>query len=218
MNKIFLVAIIGIAVLTSIRVPVEAQTPSATNETSVFRLKIWTDQKSYSAQKDFPIHVELTNVSNHDVYVGKDLWTNASPSRVTIAVMPLNGHAIQSWASAVDGVPDFSDFPKALLKWCFSLPPGYSYGSVTYIGVHVSTTDLIPGSYRIRGTYESSGIDANTYFNPLLGHPAELEQLRPESWKGIVGSNELIIKIVAPKAKQRTSSLIKIPQTEPLKM
>jgi hypothetical protein len=75
----------------------------------------------------------------------------------------------------------------------------YSYSSVGRVGGYVSTADLSPGTYKIRAIYESFGIDINTYFNPLLGHPKETARLQSESWKGVIGSNEIVIKIVAKK-------------------
>ena len=183
--------------------PVQAQAPKPANESAIFRFRIWSDQNSYRPREDFPIHVELTNVSSHNVLVGTDLWTNASPSRVTFAVTPIDGHKMGGIRFAVDGgyppgaLPD--DFADALLKWCFLLPPQNSYASVERVGNFVNKADLIPGSYKIHAIYESLGVDADTYLNPLLGHPRETARLQTESWKGIIGSNEITIRIMAGK-------------------
>jgi hypothetical protein len=129
------------------------------------------------------------------------MWTNASPSRVRLSITPTDGHNISGIETAMDGVPDFQDVPKAVLNWCISLPPGYSYESDTMVQSFVDGTGLTPGLYRVRAVFESSGIRADTYFNPLLGNPKDLEDLRDQDWKGVVGSNELAIRIVATERK-----------------
>lgn len=196
--RILVFAGLSISAAVFLRLPVRARSQSGVKHT-VLQLRIWSDKKVYLLQEGIPIHVELSNISDHDVFVGKDLWMNASPSRVTLSVTPLDGHAMRGIEFAVDGLAPgaFDDFPRAVLRWCFLLPPGYSYSSTTQIGGHVEPEDLTPGSYKVRVVYESLGIDSNTYFNPLLGHPEELERLRPESWKGVIGSNEIVIRIAA---------------------
>jgi hypothetical protein len=67
------------------------------------------------------------------------------------------------------------------------------------VGTFVSTANLTPGSYKIRAEYESFGIDVNADTNPLLGHPKETARLQSESWKGIIGSNEIVVEILAIK-------------------
>jgi hypothetical protein len=69
------------------------------------------------------------------------------------------------------------------------------------VGDYVKTADLTPGSYKIRAVYESFGVDTDNYMNPLLGHPKEIARLQSESWKGVIGSNEIVIGIVASKTK-----------------
>jgi hypothetical protein len=125
---------------------------------------------------------------------------------VTLAVTPTDGHRMGAIRFAVDyGYPPGArfqdDFAKELLRWCFLLPPQYSYGSVVGVGGYVNTADLIPGSYKVRATYKSFGIDANTDLDLLLGYPKETARLQSESWKGVIESNEIIIKIVASKTK-----------------
>lgn len=196
--KILVFAGLSITTAVVLGLPPRARSQSGVKHI-VLQLKIWSDEKVYLLREVIPIHVELSNISDHDVFVGKDLWTNASPSRVTLSVTPLDGHAMRGIESAADGLAPgaFDDLPRAVLRWCLLLPPGYSYSSTTRVGNYVEPEDLIPGSYKVRGVYESFGIDSNTYFNPLLGHPEELERLRSESWKGVLGSNEIVIRIAA---------------------
>jgi hypothetical protein len=167
------------------------------DESIVLQLAIQTDKKTYTQGNRIPIHVQLTNVSRRNVIVGRDMWTNASPSNVQLSVLAVDGHTFGGFGGAVDGVPSFDGLPKAVLQWCISLPPGYSYGSETTVQNFAQESGLTPGLYKVRASFESRGIDANIYFNPLLGNVKELEGLRAQDWKGVIGSNELTIKIVA---------------------
>jgi hypothetical protein len=175
-----------------------AQHTDPKREAPVFQLRIWTDQKNYEQGQDIQIHVQLTNVSSKDLFVGKDMWTNASPSRVAVYVTTAVGPSPGHMESSVDGLPPhaFDDFPKAVLKWCFLLSPGYSYSSTTSLRGLVDQSELTPRVYRIRAIYSSFGIDYDTYLNPMLGRPDELRNLKENSWKGDVGSNEIEVKII----------------------
>jgi len=173
------------------------QSTKVTDESIVLQLAIQTNKKTYIQGDLIPIHVQLTNVSRRNVIVGRDMWTNASPSNVQLSVRAVDGHTFGGFGGAVDGPQSFDDLPKAVLQWCVSLPPQYSYGSETSVQNFAQESGLIPGLYKVRASFESRGIDANIYFNPLLGNVKELEGLRAQDWKGVIGSNELTIRIVA---------------------
>jgi hypothetical protein len=183
-------------VLASFCPPTSSQTVKAEDERAVLQLTIQTDKTQYSLGSNIPVHVRVTNVSRRDVIVGRDMWTNASPSRVRLSITPADGHSINGIQWAVDGAPAFRGLPKAVLNWCILLSPGYSYESDTTLQSFVDRSGLTPGLYRVRAVFESAGIDADTYFNPLLDKPKDLEQLRDQDWKGVVGSNELTIRII----------------------
>jgi len=183
-------------VLASFFPPTSSQTVKANDQPAVLRLTIQTDKTQYLQGSDIPVHVRITNVSRRDVIVGRDMWTNASPSRVRLSITPADGHSINGIQGAVDGAPAFHSLPKAVLNWCILLAPGYSYESDTTFQNFVDRSALTPGLYRVRAVFESAGIDADTYFNPLLSKTKDLEQLRDQDWKGVVGSNELTTKIV----------------------
>jgi hypothetical protein len=182
--------------LASFCPPTSSQMVKAKNEPAVLQLTIQTDKTHYPKGSNVPVHVRVTNVSRRDVIVGRDMWTNASPSRVRLAITPSDGHSISGIQGAVDGASAFRGLSKAVLNWCILLPPGYSYESDTTLQSFVDGSGLTPGLYRVRAVFESAGIDADTYFNPLLDKPKDLEQLRDQDWKGVVGSNELTIRIV----------------------
>jgi hypothetical protein len=182
---------------------ISARTIGGGEEEPSLRLRIWTQRGTYIQGHEIPVRVELTNNSSKDVYVGRDFWTNASPGRVRLSVVAMDGHNFPGTESSV-GLPApvvLSDFPKALLEWCFSLPPGYSYSSSTTLQEFVAGSGLLPGVYKVRAIYVSNGIDTDTVFNPLLGHPDELVSLQAQNWQGEIASNELVIRIVATRPK-----------------
>ena len=188
-------------VLVSFYPPASSQMVNAQDEPAVLQLTIQTEKTRYSQGSNIPVHVKLTNVSRRDVVVGRDMWTNASPSRVRLSITPADGHSINGSEWAVDGAPTFQSLPKAVLNWCILLPPGYSYESDTTLQRFVEKSGLIPGLYRVRAVFESGGISADTYFNPLLNKAQELEQLREQDWKGVLGSNALTIRIIGSSQK-----------------
>jgi hypothetical protein len=186
-----------VATLAASGLPAFAQTVGGTNQDVSLRLEISTNQRTYPKGEQVSVHVRLTNVSSHDVFVGRDMWTNASPSRVTLSVSSVDGHPLTGWDWAGDGPPsDPVDIAKAMLKWCLLLPPKYSYSSSTTLQSFVSGSGLVPGTYKIRAIYSSSGIDANVYFNPLINNPDERTRFRDENWSGEIASNEVVVDIV----------------------
>jgi hypothetical protein len=181
-----------------------AQGKPTGDEDAVLNLKIRTEdaQRVYTERERIRIRVELTNVSSRDVFLGKDMWSWISPSRVTMSVAPADGHAMTGEEGAADGLAPNHNLAWAILNWCFLLSSGYSYASTT-----VLRSDLTPGTYKVRALFESRGIDSDSFYNPLLNHPEELEKLRSQNWKGIVASNELTIKIVSRDGKPSGRSL-----------
>lgn len=179
--------------------PGVSQSTNVNDETGVLQLTILTDKKVYAEGDNIPIHAQVTNVSRRDVFIGRDMWTNASPSHTWLAITAIDGHKFGGVAGAADIWSPMDDLPREVLRWCILLPPGYSYGSNTFVQSFARADGLIPGAYKVRAIFESRGIDANIYFNPLLGNAKELEGLRAQDWKGQIRSNELTIRIVARK-------------------
>ena len=62
---------------------------------------------------------------------------------------------------------------------------------------------LIPGTYQVKAIFESSGVDSNTYLNPLLGNPEELAAFLPGNWKGLLTSKVLTITIVGERGTKK---------------
>ncbi|MFY9751505.1 MAG: hypothetical protein WAJ92_02610, partial [Candidatus Acidiferrales bacterium] len=195
------------ALVIAIPVSLAAQSTPPTDRVRDLHIRIWLDQASYSEGAVVPVHVQITNASKTDVYLGRNMWTNDSPSRVRLIVIPLDRHPMKGVENAVDiarpgGV---EDMPKRILSWCISLPSGYSYSSSTSLQNFVARDGLIPGVYKIRAIFESSGLDVNSYFNPFLDHQDQLANLLPNSWKGELKSNEVILKIASDSATAKTN-------------
>ena len=184
-------------ILSTFCSPAASQNANVHDESDVLQLTIQTDKKVYTEENNIPIHAQVTNVSRRDVFIGREMWTNDSPSHAWLAITAVDGHHFEGLAGAVDIVAAIDDLPREVLRGCISLPPGHSYGSNTFVQNYAQAAGLIPGLYKVRAIFESRGIDANTYFNPLLGNAKELEGLRPQDWKGLIQSNELTIRIVA---------------------
>ncbi len=175
--------------------------PASPPAATVLRVRVSTDRGTYVTNSDIPISVQITNVGSRDILVGRDLLRNTSPSQLRFYVTAGDGHALSYQRSVVDGLPAHAldDLPRAVLRWCLALDPGYSYGLTIPLQEVVVASDLTPGVYGVHVEYLSSGIDANTYFNPLLGHPDELARLLTESWKGRISSNKITFRIVPEK-------------------
>lgn len=191
-----------VVTLWSCALPAFAQANGGKNERNVLQLRIWTERTSdsYPEKEKIPLHVELVNVGSHGVLIGRDLWTNVSPSRLTVTVIPSDGHAVSGESGAADAPAPNDDLTKAMLNWMILLSPGYSYGSTTAL-----RADLTPGTYKVRAVFTSEGLDSGSFYNPLLKQPEEKEKFAAQNWKGEVSSNELTIRIVARTAKKVSS-------------
>lgn len=188
--------------------------PQATVEDSsnhVLHLKIWTDKPIYVAGEDIQVRVQITNISDKDVLIGNDLiWGIKSPSHVQFEVTPKDGHPLSYQSSVADGfTPRTSDdFAGDLLDWCLKLSPGYSYSGAAQLQQFV-TGGLSPGGYLIRARYISTGIDADEYFNPLLGRAGALAKLKRSNWSGELISNEGTFRIVSALSPSVRGSRLK---------
>ena len=171
-----------------------AQTAPGKKPEVPLRLEISSARRVYAKRTPIPVRVQISNISSRDVLIGRDLWGNGSPSRVTLFASARDGHPLGSVVSFADGFP-VEDHTKEVLRWCISLRPGYSYSATTTLQNFIASSDLKPGTYTIRAGYSSGGMDADLYFNPLLSFPEELAKLKPESWSGELTSNEITITI-----------------------
>jgi hypothetical protein len=172
----------------------QSDVPQADQQEAPLRLQISSTRQTYAHGERIPIRVEVSNLSSRDVLIARTMWGPRSFSRVSLYAIPKDGHTLSYVQSYADGFP-VEGFAQALLGWCIVLPVGYSYSATGFIQGFVRDADLIPGEYRIRAQYMSSGVDANVYYNPLLSRPEELAKLKPASWTGEIMSNQITITI-----------------------
>jgi len=66
--------------------PASPQTNTKTDYEEELPVKISTERAKYIQVDDVPIHIQITNVGRRSIYVGRDFWTNDSPSRMTLSV------------------------------------------------------------------------------------------------------------------------------------
>jgi hypothetical protein len=185
-----------------------AQSDDVTHNLPPLELTISTDHKIYTTVDEIPIHIQLKNTSEREVFVGRDLWSNASAGCVTVTIMDLSGRPQTGIMTAVDGLrPNASlvQLPKEVLRWGLLLPPGFSYGYDRKATDYVEWSDLLPGSYKVTAAYESRGVDADNYMNPFLAHPDVVATLQEQNWKGQIASNQLIVRIVSPRTTAHKS-------------
>lgn len=189
----------SLVMLAGLPLPGLAQARNAKTKAPPLRLRIWTERKIFKQEERIPIHVELENVSQHDVFIGRDLWTNASPSRVKLFVVLSDGRDVSGRNAAAEELPEpaAKNFADALLKWSVLLPAGYSYSSAATLQEFVSASDLVPGTYKVDAQYSSAGVKADTEFNPLRDHPDEQAKLQAEDWTGQISAHTITIRIIA---------------------
>jgi hypothetical protein len=160
------------------------------------RLSIATDQgrSQFLVGDKISITATLVNVGPRELLLGRDLWNSASPSRISLIVIPADGHSRTGEMGASDGFAPNTNVAVSVLNFWLMLAPGYSYGSAT-----VLDPDR-PGVYRVKATFTSEGIETNSFYNPIRQQSEESSKLQAQNWKGTVASNELTIKIL-PKDK-----------------
>jgi hypothetical protein len=185
---------------------VVAQTTGSAHDSAPLELTISTDHKVYTKVDDIAIHVRLRNISNRDVFVGRDIWTCSSSGCVSVRVRSLNGRPLNTWMIVGDGFPpdaSLIQLPKEVLEWGLLLAPGFSYGYDAKGAGRVEPSEMLPGSYEFSAEYDSRGIEADHYMNPFLAHPDVMATLQEQNWKGQIVSNHLIIRIAAPRVSTR---------------
>jgi hypothetical protein len=94
------------------------ETLAANDAGPVLELKISTDRTRFAAGDSIPIHAEITNVSSHDLLIGRNLWMNDSPSHITLFVTPTGGsNTMPGESGAVDGLGPGQNLAKSMLDW-----------------------------------------------------------------------------------------------------
>jgi hypothetical protein len=162
-------------------------------------IKIASTRKHYVSGERVRIHVELTNLGNRDLLVGRELTGYGSnPADITFQAWNSDGKALPGQKAARDCVlrqnPD--SVATAVLKRWIALPPASSYVSTVDFGP--SPPLEAPGRYRIVATYESEGVEAQYWSDCLRATQEEIANLPFAAWKGSVDSNAIWIEVARP--------------------
>jgi hypothetical protein len=162
-------------------------------------IKIASTRKHYVTGERVRIRVELTNLGNRDLLVGRELTGYGSnPADITFQVWNSAGKAMPGEKNAGDCVsrqnPD--SVATAVLKRWIALPPASSY--VSTVDFSPSPPLEEPGRYRIVATYESGGVEAQYWSDCLKATPEEIANLPFAAWKGEVNSNPIWIEVARP--------------------
>jgi hypothetical protein len=129
MRRTFQILSLLILVFSPAISPASPQTNTKTDNQAELQVKISTERAKYIQVDDVPTHIQITNVGRRNIYIGRDFWTNDSPSRMTLSAKARDGHAMQGVQGSVGGLAPgaFKRLPKAAVDWRLSLMPGCSY-------------------------------------------------------------------------------------------
>ena len=167
-------------------------------------IKIAATQKHYVSGEKVRIRVELTNLGNRDLLVGRELTGYGSnPADITFGVWNSAGKAVPGQKAARDCFlrqnPD--SVATAVMKRWIALPPASSY--VSTVDFRPSPPLEAPGRYRIVATYESGGVAAQYWSDCLKVTQDEVANLPFADWKGSVDSNAIWIDVARPPGASR---------------
>ncbi len=178
-----------------------ASAQPALNEPSI-SVRLSLTKKLFKVGERIPLKVEITNNGTGDVFVGRELLQiDNAIYHLKLSVESSQGRTPENFSGAVDSfsVGPRDGFSTALAKSWIALPPGYFYGTILFVDEQFADFLTKPGKYTVRGTYSSSGMRADVYFNDLLAYPEELERIPFPSWKGDIKTNSVSLEIAPAK-------------------
>jgi len=100
--------------------------------------------------------------------------------------------------SFVDRVKPFASL---LVENWILLKPGYRYGTQAIMDAHNYPALNVPGKYRIKAIYRSSGLRGSPESNPLRGWETEIEKLPFKAWEGQVETKSIWVTVLSPQHK-----------------
>jgi hypothetical protein len=159
-------------------------------------IKIEATQRVHVSGGNLAIRVELTNLGNRDLLIGRNLTgVGSNPADITFQVFNSAERPMPGQRAALDCVmqrnPD--SLAIAVMKRWIALPPGSSY--VAIVDFRPSPPLEVPGRYRIMAAYESGGIKEQYWSDCLKATPEEIAKLPFPAWEGKVESNSIWIEV-----------------------
>jgi hypothetical protein len=180
--------------------PLQTQSSSPNKEESRISVRISVQRTRFQPGEDIPVHVEIWNESERDVFVYKQVACFPSNALAKIDLTLYRGGQVirpkfvmisDSFSSERSTYPPLVN---ELPRYWIALPPHHFYGGE--VVMEASWFDpKKPGRYRIQGKYSSRGFMAQDINNPLLHYAQELKQLPYEAWTGSVETNSLWIEV-----------------------
>ncbi len=182
----------------------QAQSSSASEEGPPISVRISVARTHFQPGEDIPLHVEIWNDSEQDLFVYKKIATSPSNALAKIDLtLYCGGRTLRpKWVVISDtfgsGRSTYPPLVSELSRYWIALPPHHFYGGE--LVMRGSWFDLKkPGKYRIQGRYSSRGFLAQDMNNPLLHYVEELKQLPYRAWDGSVETNSVWIEVTGPQ-------------------
>ncbi len=180
--------------------PLQTQSSSPDKEGPRISVRISIGRTRFQPGEDIPVHVEIWNEGERDVFVYKQVACFPSNALAKIDLTLNRGGQVirpkfvmisDSFSSERSTYPPLVN---ELPRYWIAIPPHHFYGGDAVM--EGSWFDLKkPGRYLIQGNYSSRGFLAQDINNPLLHYAEELKQLPYEAWVGEVQTNSVSIEI-----------------------
>lgn len=162
-------------------------------------VRIQPTKKVYRKGEAITFLVELTNRSQRDLYVGRDLSLMCTSPAITFNAWNSKGELEPTEGCASDcfGKSNPDSLSVAVMKSWIALPPKSRFGQVIAIAT-IPSLDK-PGRYRISAVYQSNGLEEENWGYCIKATPEEFAQLPYAAWKGKSESKPVWIEIVRPR-------------------
>jgi len=178
----------------------QAQGSSPDKEGQRISVRISISRTRFQLGDDIPVHVEIWNEGERDLFVYKQVACFPSNALAKIdlsfyrgkqVIRPRFSIASDSFSSERSTYPPLVN---ELPRYWIAVPPHHFYGGEVVMEASWFRLKK-PGRYRIQGKYSSRGFLAQDINNPLLHYAQELKQLPYEAWDGSVETNSVWIDV-----------------------
>jgi len=148
--------ILAFAIASSLAIMLMAQEPRKEN-TSQIEVRLWAATNKYKAGDTIHLRVELKNLGDTPILVGRELSPVANwPFSVSLRLVDANGKYVQSVRAAYVDPPPQPDLSTrgGVLRWWTVLDPGCFYGKE----LDFQLGSIERGTYELQASYHSAGL------------------------------------------------------------
>lgn len=157
-----------------------------------------------------PVELKLINIGETDVFVGRK-WDrfdiNAKPYGMSVWLAESSGKWSVGGTMIVDGIYPTKKEPGLFLEILLAdwivLPPGSALTKTIELDTTGDYAPPKPGRYIVKAKYRSSGMDYPKLLNPLALYKDEIRALPYPTWTGVLESNAVSVRLVAPTAARK---------------